>query len=64
MREYRLNDCLIKGGGITVLMPERSCVFCEHCLSVFWDYTHGVYMCICEKELYGLDGKCDSFEEE
>lgn len=31
-------------------LPDRACVFCQHCIAIFWDYSHGIYLLICEKE--------------
>lgn len=28
--------------------PADFCLFCKHCTDIFWDYTNGPYMCICE----------------
>ena len=28
--------------------PEKHCLFCANCTGVFWDYTNGPYMFICE----------------
>lgn len=49
--------------------PATSCMFCKHCTDMFWDYTNGPYMFMCElSELdadtdAGYEGKCDKFEE-
>lgn len=50
---------------------ERSCLFCEYCTDVFWDYTNGPYMLICEhpetddrsKEQAFSAGKCEKFKQ-
>lgn len=34
--------------GKTYVLPERVCLFCDHCTDIFWDYSHGIYMVICE----------------
>lgn len=43
----------------------NSCVFCKHC-DLFWDYTNGPYMFLCDvdgnPEIYGLSGKCELYE--
>lgn len=44
---------------------KKSCVFCEHC-DVFWDYTNGPYMFLCDADCsteYGLSGQCEIFKE-
>ena len=47
----------------------RGCLFCEHCTDVFFDYTNGPYMFICEKQDgendptdKGFCGQCEMFE--
>jgi hypothetical protein len=53
---------------------KRSCLFCEHCSDIFWDYTNGIYGISCdinwnnaesrrEHIHLSFDGKCKSFEE-
>jgi hypothetical protein len=43
----------------------HSCVFCEHC-DLFWDYTNGPYMFLCDvdgaPEKDGLAGDCERYE--
>jgi hypothetical protein len=34
--------------GAVYLMPEKHCVFCEHCTDLLFDYTNGPYMFFCE----------------
>ena len=44
----------------------KSCLFCIQCEDVFFDYTHGPYMFICNKGQdtdMGMNGKCKLFEE-
>lgn len=48
--------------GITWLVPENYCVFCKHCTDIYFDFTHGPYMCFCEK-LHEDFETCNSFEE-
>ena len=48
-----------------VTVPETSCLFCDHCTDVFWDFTHGPYMFVCELDrdtIRGIEGSCDAFE--
>ena len=50
-----------------VMAPARSCLFCEHCMDVFWDYTNGPYMFFCDAgddTTDGAMGRCDEFREE
>ena len=49
-----------------VVAPDASCLFCDHCTDVFWDFTHGPYMFFCEADRdteRGATGSCDGFEE-
>lgn len=62
-RKYFLYDPINPNGGVEVEMPEDSCVFCEHCTDLFWDYTNGIYMVFCEEEKQGIFGGCESFKE-
>lgn len=47
-------------------LPDHACVFCKHCTDVFYDYSNGIYMLICDKK-DDVDGnlldKCTDFEE-
>lgn len=65
MKEYTCIDEDL-GGGVTVIAPENSCLFCKHCTDVFWDFIHGPYLTLCDKDKdveKGAEGKCDNFEE-
>lgn len=48
--------------------PEKSCVFCEHCSDIFYDYSHGPYMLICDLGINtdngNLSAKCMKFRED
>lgn len=47
-------------------LPDHACVFCKHCTDVFYDYSGGIYMLICDKENDvdgNISGKCREFEE-
>jgi len=47
--------------------PATSCLFCNHCTDVFWDFTNGIYMLMCDLNTdteSGCKGKCERFEEE
>ena len=60
--EMRLYECEY----YRVLAPDRSCLFCDHCTDVFWDYTNGPYMFFCDRGEDtddGARGNCKSFEE-
>lgn len=54
---------------------KHSCLFCDHCSDIFWDYSNGIYAIRCAKnwdsanEEYlqiklSFRGKCDFFREE
>jgi hypothetical protein len=54
-------------GCTNVSAPEKSCFFCSHCTDIFFDYTRGPYMFICELDEYivdGLNGECVKFAED
>lgn len=62
---YKPYEC----GNRRYWLPPTHCVFCEHCDSILWDYTHGMYMFSCE--VYGepiknlnYDDNCEKFIEE
>lgn len=43
----------------------KVCVFCDHC-NVFWDYTNGPYLFLCDADCnteHGLSGQCEIFKE-
>lgn len=49
------------------IAPSTSCLFCEHCDDVFWDYSNGPYMFICDAcadTSAGAMGSCGAFVEE
>lgn len=47
-RQYKLEDPI--GPGLTLTVHnDRDCIFCTQC-HVFWDYTNGPYMFICDKD--------------
>jgi len=58
--------------GFSVWCPDKSCAFCKHCNDLFYDYTSGPYMFLCDEDQNGeLDmtdvgciGKCDRFVED
>jgi hypothetical protein len=54
--------------------PVNSCVFCDHCTDIYYDYSNGPYMFVCElDEGKGMDddshtgkgaiGECEWFVE-
>lgn len=64
MREYFLEDNLHPKGGITVeCKDDHDCVFCDHCTDVFWDYTHLIYMIICDDNHDPNNRPCKYFKE-
>ena len=51
-----------------VMAHPKACFFCDHCTDIFYDYTNGPYMFICDKDhndeiQRGLAGKCPDFYE-
>lgn len=44
--------------------PDKCCLTCAHCTDVFWDYTNGPYMVICELTDEPKFTDCEDFEEE
>lgn len=58
--------------GFSVWCPDKSCAFCKYCNDLFYDYTNGPYMFLCDEDRDGeLDltdvgciGKCDRFAED
>lgn len=47
-RTYHLEDPI--GGGMTLTATnDKDCIFCKHC-HVFWNYTNGLYMFLCDKD--------------
>lgn len=51
-------------GRQAVGVKPKSCLVCEHCSDVFWDYTNGPYMMICELEHNPVNLTCKDFKEE
>ena len=59
-------------GKVYGLKTRKSCLICKHCTDIFWDYTNGPYMTICEKSCDESDlpgetnggTECDLFELE
>lgn len=47
MREYIIHDAL---GKIIVTLPDKCCAFCSHCTDIFYDYSNGPYLFICDKD--------------
>ena len=49
----------------------RGCLFCQHCTDVWWDYTNGPYMFMCELQTeehdptaHGIYGECKHFNHD
>lgn len=50
--------------GIVYKCHPKCCLFCQHCADVFYDYTNGPYMTLCELNLdedTGREGNCARF---
>lgn len=65
---------IYKGPGYTVKAHPKSCFFCQHLTDIWWDYTNGPYMFMCEKRQMtedsdedpieiGMHGNCPDFME-
>lgn len=53
--------------GKTYGAHEKSCLFCKHNTDIFYDYTHGPYMFICDIDgdiEKSFKGKCKKFESD
>lgn len=53
--------------GIVYNVPNKSCLKCSKCTDIFWDYTNGPYLAVCEEHRdtdLGWDGKCGYFIKE
>lgn len=51
----------------SLMAPERCCLFCVSCTDVFFDYTNGPYMFMCERDGdtdEGMKGTCRLFIDE
>lgn len=49
-----------------VITKKNTCFFCDHLTDIFWDYSNGPYMFVCDidEEINdGLAGNCVKFEE-
>ena len=63
MREY---ECEF----YKVLAPAKSCLFCDYCTDVFWDFSNGPYAFLCTADsmlVWNCDatyGKCQKFKED
>ena len=63
-REYFLEDLVRpKGGFIIKCKDETDCMFCEHCMDVFWDYTNLIYTIHCDEEHDLWDRPCKYFKK-
>lgn len=58
----------IEGDFGTVQVPPRSCLLCDYCTDVYWDYTNGPYLAICCRKDTVIIGElkvdCPMFKEE
>lgn len=63
MSEVREYEC----DYYTVTAPAKSCLFCDHCTDIIWDFSHGPYAFMCDTVTdtrKGMSGECDSFLED
>lgn len=49
--------------GKTYKFPVKHCAFCDHCTDIFFDYTNGPYMFLCENNHEDFR-TCKSFKKE
>lgn len=53
--------------GKVYLFPKTHCVFCKHCTNMFYDYTNGPYIFICEfglePDITETECMCEKFED-
>ena len=54
MKEFKCDN------GRTYLLPDRHCAFCANCTDLFYDFTNGPYLFICNAEHEYADG-CEHF---
>lgn len=55
----------IQATGKQYVARSDGCMFCKHLSDVYWDFTNGIYMIICEhyRDIEkGLAGKCKLFK--
>lgn len=58
MRKYQITN------GPTILCKnDKDCLFCTHCTDVFWDYSNGPYMIICDLGEETFKDNCIYFKE-
>ena len=63
MAELRKYECEY----YTVMAPPTCCLFCDHCTDVFWDFSVGPYMFLCDLGMNtgkGARGECAGFKED
>lgn len=61
--DFKLFKC---ANGCTYQAPDKSCCFCKHCTDIFYDFTHGPYLFMCELDCdaeKAFENKCANFEE-
>lgn len=62
MSDIKLKPYVCENGRVYIL-PSNHCVFCRHCTDIFYDYTNGPYMFMCD--LGKQHNTCDgSFEDD
>lgn len=48
--------------GLVYSIPSNHCAFCKHCSDLFWDYSSGPYMFICDLNCEDFE-KCGNFSD-
>jgi len=62
----------IRSDGKRIGAHKHSCLFCEHCTDIYWDYKHSIYGIRCVMDVNGdgsnirasFEGKCPNFIED
>lgn len=62
----------IRADGRRIGAHKHSCLFCDHCTDIYWDYTHSIYGIDCElvpcrngdNIRASFEGKCPDFKED
>lgn len=51
--------------GYTYIVKDTSCLVCDHCTDIFYDYTNGPYMVVCGiHDIPITDGSCKDYKQE
>ena len=69
MMQAQEHTRIFHGPGYTVTAHPKSGFFCQHLTDIFYDYTHGPYMFVCNCRVEVdietcMTGECPDFVEE